>query len=68
MVLEQLDRDALEGGGDGGDLGEDVDAVALLLDHPLNATHLSLDPVQALDQRVLVGNVSVCHAGSPSSR
>jgi hypothetical protein len=29
VVFEQLDRDAFQGGRDGGDLGEDVDAVAL---------------------------------------
>src|SRR4029453_1589935 len=68
VVLEQLDRDALQSGRDGGDLREDVDAGALVLDHPLDAANLPLDPVQALDQCLLVGDVSVGHAGSPSSR
>ena len=44
---------------DGADLREDVDAVALLLDHPLDAAHLPLDAVQALDERVLVLRVAV---------
>src|SRR6185436_5371286 len=65
VVLEQLHRDALERGRDGGDLRQDVDAVPLLLDHPLDAPHLALDPVQALDERILVLDVAVGHAGAP---
>ena len=36
------------------DLGQDVDAVAILVDHPLDAAHLAFDPVQALDEQILV--------------
>ena len=35
------------------DLGQHVDAVAVLLDHPLDAAHLALDAPQALDELVL---------------
>ncbi len=59
VVLEHLRRDLLERGLDGGDLRQDVDAVAILLDHPLDAAHLALDPVQALRQRILVLGVAV---------
>ena len=54
----------LESGRGGRDLREDVDAVALVLDHPLDSAHLSLDPVQPLDERVLLFHVSVRHVSS----
>src|SRR5690606_2194965 len=41
------------------DLGEDVDAVLLLVDHLLQATCLPLDPAQPLQVGVLVADVSV---------
>src|SRR4030095_5101255 len=47
MVLEHLVLHLLEGGPYGLQLGQDVDAVALLIDHPLNAAHLALDAAQA---------------------
>src|SRR5215210_6324126 len=59
MALEDLKREALEGGCRGGDLREDVDAVTLVVNHPLDSAHLALDPVQALDERLLVRHVSV---------
>src|SRR3954454_15752854 len=43
VTVEDLDRDLLERGLHGGHLGEDVDAVGVLLDHALQAPHLSLD-------------------------
>ena len=57
-----LKRERLERGVDGRDLREDVDAVAVVLDHPLDPAHLALDPVQALDERVLVLRVAVARA------
>ena len=42
---------------DDGDVGEDVDAVAVVVDHPLDAAHLSLDPVQTVHERLLVDGV-----------
>src|SRR4029077_13364660 len=57
-ILEQLQSDGLECGRHRGDLGEDVDAVAIVLDHPLDPAHLPFDPVQALHDRGLVVVVS----------
>ena len=59
VVVEDLERQALERGVHRGDLRQDVDAVAILLDHPLDAAHLSLDPVQSADERVLALGVPV---------
>ncbi len=50
MVGEQLERDAFECGPGRVDLGEDVDAVAILLYHLLDASHLALNaPESRLD-------------------
>src|SRR6185503_18596286 len=40
-------------------LGQDVDAVAVVLDHALDAADLALDAVQPLDERLLVLRVAV---------
>ena len=48
MGVEHVDGDLLERGLDGGDLGEDVDAVGVLLDHALEAAHLALDAAEAV--------------------
>src|SRR6476661_4330288 len=48
VVAHQLAADRAQGLLDGGDLGQDVGAVAVLLDHLLEAAHLPLDPPQAL--------------------
>src|SRR5664279_4680264 len=65
VVFEDLQGDSLERRIDGRKLREDVDAVAVVLDHLLDPAHLALDPVQALDERVLVGRIAVHHADSP---
>src|SRR6058998_3858946 len=52
VLVEELEGDSLERGGDGRDLGQDVDAVAVVGDHLLDAAHLPLDAMEALDQRV----------------
>jgi hypothetical protein len=44
MVLEQPDPDLLEGRACRCDLVEDLDAVTLLFDHPLDSSHLAADP------------------------
>src|SRR6478735_3186787 len=49
VVVEQVERERLERLRRRGDLGEDVDAVLLLLDHPLDPADLPLDPAQALE-------------------
>src|ERR1700693_899923 len=43
VVAQQLERNALERGAGRVDLGEDIDAVPILLDHFLDTSHLSLD-------------------------
>src|SRR5262245_42714960 len=72
VLVEDLERERLERGVHGRDLGEDVDAVAVVLDHPLDPPHLALDPVQALDEGILVLAVPVlmlgdlAHVATPS--
>ena len=46
MVLENLILDLPDGRGDRADLGQDVDAVALVLDHAGDAANLAFDTVQ----------------------
>src|SRR5215218_3184571 len=48
VVVEHLQAHVLECGHGGADLRQDVDAVALLLDHLLDPAHLPLDPAQPL--------------------
>src|SRR5947208_1359708 len=59
VIVEDLEGQALERRVHSCDLREDVDAVAVVLDHPFDAAHLTFDPVQALDERVLVLRVAV---------
>ena len=58
MIVEQAEGDLVERGLDRGDLGEDVDAVAVLLHHPLDAAHLTFDASQPGAELVLGGRVS----------
>ena len=59
VLVENLEREGLERRVDRRDLREDVDAVAVLFDHALDAPHLALDPVQASDEGILVFRVAV---------
>jgi len=61
VVIEDLQRETLERGGHCAELRQDVDAVAVVLDHALDPAHLSFDAVQALDQCFLVLGVPVGH-------
>ena len=56
-------RHALQRLGGRRHLGEDVDAVHVLVDHPLQTSDLSFDPAQTLEVVVLVLAVAV-HVGS----
>src|SRR3954462_11494829 len=62
-LLEQAEGDRLEGLRHGRDLGEDVDAVLLVLDHPLETPGLALDAAQALEVVVLAVDVAVLVPG-----
>ena len=55
MVLEQLEPERVERRLHGRHLRQDVDAVAVLVDHAADAAHLALDAVHALGQRILPG-------------
>ncbi|GDY64081.1 hypothetical protein SAV14893_034740 [Streptomyces avermitilis] len=59
MLLQELEREGLEGLRRGGDLGEYVDAVGVLLDHALKAPDLALDAAQALEVFALLLVVAV---------
>src|SRR3546814_989996 len=51
VLVEEPDGDGLEGFGDGADLGEDVDAVGVFVDHATDAADLAFDAVEALGDR-----------------
>ena len=53
MVAEQLPGKGVQRRLDGGDLGEDVRAVALFFHHAPDAPDLTFDPVKALDQGIV---------------
>src|SRR5215813_4388895 len=53
MVAQHLLLDAAERGAHGRDLRDDVDAVAVLVDHFRQAANLALDPAEALLNRCL---------------
>ena len=55
VVVHQAERDLVERRADGVDLSHDVDAAALVLDHPRDAAHLALDTREPLEQVVLRG-------------
>jgi hypothetical protein len=52
VIFEQEQRHLVEGSLGGADLGDDVDAVPVALDHAADPTDLALDADQALDQQV----------------
>ena len=66
MFVEQLQPDALQCLADGRHLGEYVDAVRVVVDHSLDAAHLTLDASQPGEQRLLVVAVTrvAVHADS----
>ena len=58
VLFEHLDRNGLERGVDRAELGQDVDAVAIVLDHLGDAAHLPLDAREPLLELLLVGAVA----------
>ena len=59
VVFEKGHRDCLEGAGDGGDLGHDVDAVLVLFHHAGDAPGLPLYQAQTPQIGLFVGGVAV---------
>src|SRR5215475_14978563 len=59
VLLEQLQGEGLQRLRGGRDLSEDVDAVLVLVYHPLQAADLALDPAQPLEVAVLPGAVTM---------
>jgi copper chaperone CopZ len=53
VVVEQSERDLVERGLYRADLGQDVDAVAVVFDHSLHSTDLALDATEAVAEGVL---------------
>src|SRR6185295_3235306 len=62
MVVQHSERKTFERGVHRRDLSEDVDAVTVVLDHPLDSPHLTFDAMEPLHERLLV--VTVLHLAS----
>ena len=53
VVLQDAQGDPVQSGTHGGDLDQDVDAVLLVVDHPVDAPDLAFYPAEALAELVL---------------
>ena len=58
VIGEQLEGDTFERGSGRVDLGEDVDTVTILLNHVLDATHLTFDTPKPCRDLLLVLRVT----------
>ena len=54
VIFDQAEGDGLQRPGHGRDLGQDVDAVGVVLDHALEPAHLALDAAQPLEVSIFV--------------
>ena len=52
VISQHFFLDAPKRGADGRDLRDDIDAIAIVIDHPPEAADLTLDPAQALFGRM----------------
>ena len=59
VILEDEDRERVDGGPERAGLLEDVDAVLLALDHPADAADLALDAGEAAHELCLVPGIAV---------
>src|SRR6266508_3447835 len=59
VIVQEADANGLQRGARRVQLGEDVDAVLVLLHHPLEAPDLALDPAQPVEEILLVHRVAV---------
>jgi hypothetical protein len=60
VAVKQSEGDLVERGLDRRDLGEDIDAVTVLLDHPLDPADLALDAREPAKQLILRSGVTAC--------
>ena len=63
VLFEQVQGDGVERLRDRGNLGEDVDAVFIFVDHAGDAADLPFDAAQSLEVRLFVGGVTVLGFG-----
>ncbi len=63
VLFEQVQGDGVERLGDRGNLGQDVDAVLVFVDHAGDTADLPFDAAQALEVRLFVGGVTVLGFG-----
>ena len=63
VLFEQVQGDGVERLGDRSNLGEDVDAVFIFVDHAGDAADLPFDAAQSLEVRLFVGGVTVLGFG-----
>jgi hypothetical protein len=58
VLVDEAERDLVQRGLHGGDLGQHVDAVTVVLDHALDPADLAFDAPQAFEELVLGGGVA----------
>jgi len=63
VILQELERHLVGGRGQRFDLLEDLEAVRLFFDEPLDSACLTLDPPQPIEQLVAVLGVRVAEMG-----
>ena len=63
VIIKQGQCDRLQRTGQSAYLGEDIDAVLLLLDHPLHSADLTFDASDAVEVAVFTGHVAVMGRG-----
>ncbi len=59
VLFEEVDGDRVQRGCRGGDLGENVDAVLVVIDHLPDAADLTFDPLHPPRESVLLRGVSM---------
>src|SRR5699024_96047 len=68
VVIKQSESEVLHGGSDRADRCEDVDPVGVLLDHPVDATGLTLDAAEPGEIALLLRDVAVSYWGGGDAR
>ena len=68
MLLHESEAYGVEGLGDGGNLGQDVNAVLVLINHPGDAANLSFNPSEPAQVRLFVSGVAMLRWGICAQR